>query len=440
MVGKAIVGSLFALGLLACGSDDSGSSNTGGSSSGGAGGSGASSGGGTSGGGTSSGGTSGGGTSGGGGAVGGGGSSASGGSSGTGGGAGSGGTNAGGAGGTAAGGSGGTAAGGTGGTAAGGTGAGGSGGSGGSGGGTGGSSTGGGGSADIPGGGTILFQEKFDNANFSTRGWYDGPGGTISTAEHATGSTSSFECAFAVSATGCTAGTPARHPVTASESVYLSFWLKFSSNWLGSGKAYHPHMFHFINELDSQYVGPAHTFLTTYTEVVQGRAFLALQDSKNNDPNCILLNNGSFVGCNGNFSTYAFTENRSVCACNGIVGELDGKDCFSNGNGTYYSSRSWDSPNAFVDAAGPNYKGDWHFVEVYFRMNTIQGGKGVPDGKIRWVQDGKVLISSDQILLRTNAHATLKFNQFAVLPYIGDGSPVAQKFWVDDLTVATARP
>ena len=73
-------------------------------------------------------------------------------------------------------------------------------------------------------------------------------------------------------------------------------------------------------------------------------------------------------------------------------------------------------------------------------MNSIQGGKGVPDGKIRWVQDGKVLISSDKILLRTNAHATLKLNQFAMLPYIGDGSPVAQKFWIDDLTVATARP
>lgn len=62
------------------------------------------------------------------------------------------------------------------------------------------------------------------------------------------------------------------------------------------------------------------------------------------------------------------------------------------------------------------------------------------DGKIRWVQDGVTLIASDKILMRTSAHATLKFNQFAMLPYIGDGSPVAQSFWVDDLTVATARP
>ncbi len=330
------------------------------------------------------------------------------------------------------------ASGGVAGTASGGTGAQSSGGSAGTS--AGGSGNSGGSGGDIPGGGTILFQEKFDDSNFTARGWYDGSQGTISSSEHATGSTSSFECAFAVGATSCTNGKPARHPLTASETVYLSFWIKFSANWVGSGKAYHPHMFHFINDLDTDYVGPAHTYLTTYTEVVSGAAMLALQDSKNDDLNCLLKNDGSFVGCNGNFQTYPFTENRSVCACNGIVGDLDGKDCFDNGNGTWYSSRSWRSQNAFVDSAGANYKNDWHFVEVYFQMNSIQGGKGVPDGKIRWVQDGKMLISYDQILMRTNAHATLKFNQFAMLPYIGDGSPVAQSFWVDDMTVATARP
>jgi hypothetical protein len=167
---------------------------------------------------------------------------------------------------------------------------------------------------------------------------------------------------------------------------------------------------------------------------------LALQDGKNDDLNCLLRNDDSFVGCNGDFQSYAFTENRSVCACNGIVGDLDGRDCFDNGDGTWYSSRSWRSQNAFIGTVGPNYQGDWHFVEVYFQMNTIQGGQGVADGKIRWVQDSKTLISHDRILMRTNAHATLKFDQFAMLPYIGDGSPVAQTFWVDDLTVATARP
>ena len=34
----------------------------------------------------------------------------------------------------------------------------------------------------------------------------------------------------------------------------------------------------------------------------------------------------------------------------------------------------------------------------------------------------------------------MSFAQFAMLPYIGDGSPVDQYFWVDDMVVATARP
>jgi hypothetical protein len=298
----------------------------------------------------------------------------------------------------------------------------------------------GGDGGDIPGGGTILFRENFDDANFTSRGWYDGPAGTISSAEHAPGSASSFECAFAVGATACTAGKPARHRLAVTETAYASFWLKFSSNWVGSGKAYHPHMLHFINDLDDDFVGPAHTYLTTYTEVVAGKAMLALQDSKNVDLACILRNDGSFVGCNGDILTYPFTENRSVCSCNGIVGDLDGRDCFANGDGTWYSSRSWSSANAFVDATGPSYKGDWHFVEVYFQMNTIRNGVGIADGKLRWVEDGRTLIQYDQILLRTGTRATLAFKQFAILPYIGDGSPIAQTFWMDDLTVATAKP
>ena len=50
------------------------------------------------------------------------------------------------------------------------------------------------------------------------------------------------------------------------------------------------------------------------------------------------------------------------------------------------------------------------------------------------------LISSDEILFRTGAHAGMAFDQFAMLPYIGDGSPIDQSSWVDDLLVATAKP
>jgi hypothetical protein len=44
------------------------------------------------------------------------------------------------------------------------------------------------------------------------------------------------------------------------------------------------------------------------------------------------------------------------------------------------------------------------------------------------------------VLFRTGAHPTMQFNQFFMGPYIGDGSPVAQQVWVDDLVVMTGRP
>lgn len=73
-------------------------------------------------------------------------------------------------------------------------------------------------------------------------------------------------------------------------------------------------------------------------------------------------------------------------------------------------------------------------------MNSVVGGVGVADGKIRYWYDGQLLISSDNILMRTATLPNLQFDQFAFLPYIGSGSPVVQSFWIDELTVATARP
>jgi len=292
----------------------------------------------------------------------------------------------------------------------------------------------------IPGGGVILFRESFDDGRFASRGWYDGPAGRISATERAPGSAGSFECAFAPGATSCTDGKPSRRQFTPTDTVYASFWLKFSPTWSGSGRAYHPHMFHFINDLDDDRVGPARTHLTTYIEVVNGRAVLALQDSKNVDPGCVLRNNDTVAGCGGSFNAYHFTERRSVAACNGLIGDLQGRDCFPTGDSTWYSARTWSSANAFTNEPGPYLKSNWHFVEVYFAMNSIREGIGVPDGRIRWVQDGRTLIASDRILMRTGQHPTLRFDQFAMLPYIGPGSPIAQTFWVDDLTVATAKP
>jgi hypothetical protein len=298
--------------------------------------------------------------------------------------------------------------------------------------------------AAIPGGGAILFQEAFDDTNFKARGWTDATG-TLSTTEHAPGSTSSFECAFNKGGGGCANGSPVEHLFTATDTVYVSFWLKLSDDWVGSGLTYWPHMINMATTADAVNWNPSNSYLTTYEEIVWDKATntgtvqLGLQDELNVDNNCIIFADGTFNGCNGDAKTYVFTENRSVCACNGVVGDFDQRDCFSYPQtspspGQWYSSRTWHKPGAFS-------RGEWHFIEVYFAMNSIQSGIGVPDGKIRWVQDGTPLISYDHILMRTGAHPTMQFLKFLFGMYIGTpGAPSAETFWLDTLTVATAKP
>ena len=280
----------------------------------------------------------------------------------------------------------------------------------------------------------ILFQEDFEDTNFASRGWYDHLRGTVTTAEHVKGSTAAFECTYLQGQTSCEHGAPGRRLFEASDTVYLSYWVKYSSNFIGSGKAYHPHEFHFLTNKDGIYVGPANSHLSTYTEQVGGRPMLAIQDSRNVNTGCIVHQNDPVGKCDG----YAYGEQRSVASCNGIVGYLDSRTCYYGGY--WYSARAWYADDVyFKDTPGPYYKNDWHYVEAMFQMNSIADGKGIPDARIRYWYDGELLISSDNILLRTGANADMQFNQFFTGFYIGDGSPRTQTMWVDNLTLSTQR-
>jgi len=277
--------------------------------------------------------------------------------------------------------------------------------------------------------GEVLFVEPFDDSDFASRGWYDGPAGAVSPDSH--DGPGAFECTFEAGGTSCRDGKPARHPITETETVYVSFWVRYDDAWVGSGRPYHPHEFHFTTNEDSQWVGPANSHLTLYIEHVGGEPRLAMQDSRNVDTNCILRNDDSFVGCGGDFDTYPFTEARSAASCNGLMGDWDSRDCFF---GSYwYSAKGWQASQTLTN-------GQWHFVEAYFALNSVPGGVGVPDGLVRYALDGEILIAYDDVLLRSGAHPDMRFNQFLMLPYIGDGSPIEQTVLYDELTVATGKP
>jgi len=274
----------------------------------------------------------------------------------------------------------------------------------------------------------LPIQEGFEDASLGARGWYDTTGAPLSTTEKYAG-TRSLECHFLVGATGCAGGVPGRHQFQATDSIYISFYIKHSANWVGSGKPYHPHMFYFMTNLDGAYIGPAYTHLAAYVEENGGTPLLAIQDGMNIDETRV-----------GQDLT-SLTENRAVAGCNGDSDGYGNGECYLSGS-LHWNSKKWYAGGVYFDntSGGPRYKANWHLVEAYFRLNSIVNGKGAKDGVIRYWYDGVPIIDHSNVVLRTGAHSTMRFNQLLIAPYIGDGSPADQSYWIDNLVIASARP
>lgn len=277
-----------------------------------------------------------------------------------------------------------------------------------------------------------LVVEPFEDNNFTSRGWYDSTGGVLDSSEHVTGSTASFRCTFLQGQQGCSGGSPARHLFTPTDSVYVSFWIKYSSNYAGSGQRFHPHEFYLLTNLNGAYNGLAWTYLTAYIEQnVQsagGVPRLSIQDGQNIDETTIGTN---LVGV---------TENRSVAGCNGDSDGYGNGECYLSGS-VHWNGKTWEGAQAyFTNTQGPYYKNDWHFVEVHIKLNSIANGIGQKDGILKYSLDSKPIIDVSNAVLRTGKNSSMQFNQFVIGPYIGPGSPVTQSFWIDNLTVATAPP
>lgn len=279
----------------------------------------------------------------------------------------------------------------------------------------------------------IFFAEDFENANLATKGWYDNTAQTFSSTEHVTGSTRSLEFHWLPGATNPTSGGAVRHAFPATTTLYVGYWVKYQNGYKGSGRTYHPHEIYILTNADGAYSGLSFNTLDFYIQhIVGGNGIvpqLEIQDGKMVDKGKI---GTSLIGV---------TENRAVAGCNGngnsggvtVNGVFGGTDCYPVGGGTYWNSYMWNSPTVRLVA------GSWHHVEVYAQMNSISGGIGQNDGILRYWLDDKLVIDQSSVIMRTGANPSLAFNQLVLSPYIGDGSPIDQTFWVDDLTVATSR-
>jgi hypothetical protein len=279
--------------------------------------------------------------------------------------------------------------------------------------------------------GSLLFQEDFENTSISSRGWYDNTSAVLSTTEHIPGSIASAQYRFLPGATTPTTGGSQRHKFTPSSSFYLSYYVKYSTNWVGSARAYHPHEFNVMSTLDGDYDGPSNAFMTLYIEQSYqngGKPRLGMQDNKS---------------INTSFGTpphnlVGVTETRSTGGCNGIAEANILSECYNAGS-NWYNLKQLLGPVVFQPNPGAGYKNNWNFVEAYFQLNTVVNGIGQANGVMQYWFNGTLIIDRHDILFRTGAHPTLQFSQFLIAPYIGDGSPVDQSMWIDNLRVATAR-
>jgi uncharacterized protein YjdB len=281
------------------------------------------------------------------------------------------------------------------------------------------------------GGGTILFQENFEDANLASRGWYDNTGAVLSITEHIAGSNSSAQYRFLAGATTPTSGSAQRHKFTPTSSFYVSYYVKYSTNWVGSNQTYHPHEFYAMSNLDGDWDGPSNAYMTIYLEQNYqngGKPAMYIQDNKSiNTTSGSLPNN--LVGV---------TENRSTSGCNGISESAwSVVSCFNAP--PWYNAKGMIGPVVFQPNPGTGYKSNWNFVEAYYQLNTIVNGIGQADGVLQYWFNGALIIDRHDVMYRTGAHPTLQFSQFLIAPYIGDGSPVDQSMFIDNLTVATSR-
>lgn len=69
------------------------------------------------------------------------------------------------------------------------------------------------------------------------------------------------------------------------------------------------------------------------------------------------------------------------------------------------------------------------------KMNTVTGGKGNTDGIMQEWIDGTQVMNFSNMIYHTGQYPTMKWRQFVVAPYIGDGAPVAETFYIDNLNL-----
>lgn len=232
-----------------------------------------------------------------------------------------------------------------------------------------------------------LVEEDFDDGALGP-GWYDNRGLVVVNG--------AAEFRFAAGSSTPASGSGTRIQFEPQTGVRISYRVKYSPGWVGSGQPFHPHELYLLTNLDGRYAGLARSHLTVYVEQNAGRPVMLLQDSLN-------IGQGAVAGCD----------------------VLPG-DCYTSG-GNRMNGRAWAAQVA------PLTPGGWHTVEATVRLNT----PGQPDGELSLTVDGTRVLHVTDAVMRSVTNASMQLNQLVIGPYMSR-SPVEQTMWVDDVAVRAA--
>lgn len=239
-----------------------------------------------------------------------------------------------------------------------------------------------------------IFREPYQDTNWGSRGWYDFPelpefDLPLVSDPAFEGSTLAAEYAWAAGDQYPNGTNQAmRLSITATNTLYVSYWVKYENGYQGSQTTFHPHEFQILTTASGAYRG--------FNQAAQNEV-------------AILIEQGDGPG--------------------GIGGELYPRMIYARQavpNGQYYRASSQIST------------GVWHKVEAFVKLNTMTGSVGNADGIFRYWLDGVQLLNhTDVVILDGAVLQGALMNQFAIPPYIGVTSPINQTYKLDHLVLGT---
>jgi hypothetical protein len=228
---------------------------------------------------------------------------------------------------------------------------------------------------------SIFFNEPVEDNNFASRGWYDTTSQVLTSDGAIGGSTQSIDWTWTQGQNTPPGATAMRLSISPTDNIFIEYYQKVSSSWVGSGAGFHPHLIWFLTNKDSDFSGPFGSELTLYSEM---------------------------NGPNGLTPRLAFANPANV-------------------NGVFYDSNNEDLQ---LDT--------WHKIQVFFKLNTMTGNVGNNDGVFKcWVDDQIVVNVQDAMVREGAANTDMQITQLGLAPYIepGGGSPANQSVFIDEISL-----